>query len=162
MIIYASFVEGHVFISDEAQHLLFEDICQRKHIEACGVLLGHSDSQGNWYVERVQPLQNIFDSPVYFEFAPEELLAVELEHAGEIVGVYHSHPTGFSIASATDRENMQRVNVEEQIPWVWLIVRGPFDMLWQEQRVPSAVIAYHHYEQWGLQEIPVQFVQRQA
>ena len=154
--------KGHVFISDEAQRLVFADICQRKHIEACGVLLGHSDSQGNWYVERVQPLQNIFDSPVYFEFAPEELLAVELEHTGEIVGVYHSHPTGFSVASATDRENMQRVNVEEQIPWVWLIVRGPFDMLWQEQRMPSAVIAYHHYEQWGLQEIPVQFVRRQA
>ena len=157
-----NFPGPHVFISINAEQLLFEDICQRKHIEACGVLLGHIDSQRNWHIEQVRALQNVFHSPVYFEFAPEELLTVELEHPGEIVGVYHSHPTGFSVASATDRENMQRVNVEEQIPWVWLIVRGPFDMLWQEQRVPSAVIAYHHYEQWGLQEIPVQFVQRQA
>jgi len=156
-----NFPGPHVFISINAEQLLFEDICQRKHIEACGVLLGHIDSQRNWHIEQVRALQNTFHSPVYFEFAPEELLTVELEHPGEIVGVYHSHPTGFSVASATDRENMQRVNVEEQIPWVWLIVRGPFDTeqgLWRQ----SAVIAYHHYEQWGLQEIPVQFVQRQA
>jgi len=151
-----------VTISAAARKTLLLDVYKRHRIEACGLLLGSIDDVGNWHAEEVYPLRNIFDSPVYFEFAPEELLAVELEHAGEIVGVYHSHPTGFSVASATDRENMQRVNVEEQIPWVWLIVRGPFDMLWQEQRVPSAVIAYHHYEQWGLQEIPVQFVQRQA
>ena len=64
----------YVFISDEAQQSLFEDVCQRKDIEACGVLLGHIDSQGNWYVERVQPLQNSFQSSVYFEFEPEEFV----------------------------------------------------------------------------------------
>ena len=146
---------AHVLINNNARQLLFEDVCQRRQIEACGVLLGHIDELGNWHVERVQPLQNIFNSPVYFEFAPEELLAVELEHPDELVGVYHSHPTGFSVASATDRENMQQINVEEQIPWVWLIVRGPFDTLWQPEQARSSVIAYHHYEQWGLREIPV-------
>ena len=153
---------AQVTISPDARNTLFNDVCQRPHIEACGILLGHIDSCGNWNIEQAYPLRNIFNSAVYFEFAPEDLLAVELDHPGQIVGVYHSHPTGFSVASATDRENMQRVNVEEQIPWVWLIVRGPFDTLWQEQRVQSSVIAYHHYEQWGLQEIPVQFVQGQA
>ena len=148
--------KAYVFISDEAQQLLFEDICQRKHIEACGVLLGHSDSQGNWHVERVQPLQNSSQSPVYFEFEPEELLAVELEHAGEIVGVYHSHPTGFAVASSTDCENMKRVNVEQQIPWLWLIISGPFDETFQLEQKPP-VIAYHHYEELGLQEIAIQF-----
>ena len=148
--------KAYVFISDEAQQLLFEDICQRKHIEACGVLLGHIDSQGNWHVERVQPLQNSSQSPVYFEFEPEELLAVELEHAGEIVGVYHSHPTGFAVASSTDCENMKRVNVEQQIPWVWLIISGPFDETFEPGQ-KSSMIAYHYYEELELQEIGIEF-----
>src|SRR5437867_11297267 len=94
---------AHVLINNNARQLLFEDVCQRRQIEACGVLLGHIDELGNWHVERVQPLQNIFNSPVYFEFAPEELLAVELEHPDELVGVYHSNPTGFSDYSETVR-----------------------------------------------------------
>ena len=146
---------ARVRLSIQTQDMLFKDVCQRRHIEACGVLLGQIDEEGSWHIEQVHPLRNIFDSPVYFEFAPEDLLEVELEYPGQIVGVYHSHPTGLAVASSTDRENMRRVNVEEQIPWVWLIVRGPFDTLWQPEQARSSVIAYHHYEQWGLREIPV-------
>ncbi|TMC86639.1 MAG: hypothetical protein E6J10_06715, partial [Chloroflexi bacterium] len=111
---------AQVTISLDARNTLFNDVCQRPHIEACGILLGHIDSCGNWNIEQAYPLRNIFNSAVYFEFAPEDLLAVELDHPGQIVGVYHSHPTGFAVASSTDHENMRRVNVEQQIPWVWL------------------------------------------
>ncbi|GAC1378958.1 MAG: hypothetical protein NVS4B7_05400 [Ktedonobacteraceae bacterium] len=151
--------DPHVFISINAQKMLFKDVYQRRHIEACGVLLGYTDQQGNWHIEQVQPLRNVFSSPVYFEFAPEDLLEVELNHPGAIVGVYHSHPTGYNAASATDRSNMKRVNVEEQIPWVWLIVRGPFSTLLQpeQQQAQSALIAYHHYERSGLQQIKLHF-----
>ncbi len=147
---------AQVTISLDARNTLFNDVCQRPHIEACGILLGHIDSCGNWNIEQAYPLRNIFNSAVYFEFAPEDLLAVELDHPGQIVGVYHSHPTGFAVASSTDHENMRRVNVEQQIPWVWLIISGPFDETFEPGQ-KSSMIAYHYYEELELQEIGIEF-----
>ena|ERR1051326_3373344 len=147
---------AQVTISLDAQRTLFKDVCQRPHIEACGILLGSIDGCGDWNIEQACPLRNIFNSAVYFEFAPEELLAVELDHPGQIVGVYHSHPTGLAVASSTDHENMRRVNVEQYIPWVWLIISGPFDETF-EARQKSSIIAYHHYEKLELQEIAIKF-----
>ena len=147
---------AQVTISLDARNTLFNDVCQRPHIEACGILLGHIDSCGNWNIEQAYPLRNIFNSAVYFEFAPEDLLAVELDHPGQIVGVYHSHPTGFAVASSTDHENMRRVNVEQQIPWVWLIISGPFDETFEPGQ-KSSMIAYHYYVELELQEIGIEF-----
>src|SRR5947207_4911045 len=147
---------AQVTISLDARNTLFNDVCQRPHIEACGILLGHIDSCGNWNIEQAYPLRNIFNSAVYFEFAPEDLLAVELDHPVQIVGVYHSHPTGFAVASSTDHENMRRVNVEQQIPWVWLIISGPFDET-VEPGQKSSMIAYHYYEELELQETRIGF-----
>ena len=119
-------------------------------------------SHDYWYVEHAYPLRNIAHSPVYFEFAPEDLLAVELAYPGQLVGVYHSHPTGYARASSTDQENMRRINLEEVIPWVWLIIRGPFDASTQQEdlwNTPTGdkqrVIAYHHYQEGGLQSIAI-------
>ncbi len=147
---------AQVTFSLDARNTMFNDVCQRPHIEACGILLGHIDSCGNWNIEQAYPLRNIFNSAVYFEFAPEDLLAVELDHPGKIVGVYHSHPTGFAVASSTDHENMRRVNVEQQIPWVWLIICGPFDETFEPGQ-KSSMIAYHYYEELELQEIAIEF-----
>ena len=150
--------KSHISLSAEAQKALFVDVYHRRSIEACGVLLGTIDELGNWHVEQARPLRNTFASPVYFEFAPEDLLQVEMEQPDRIVGVYHSHPTGFADASATDRENMKRVNKEQHIPWVWCIIRGPFtDEAAQkhEGRISASLIAaYHHYDE-GLQKIPL-------
>ena len=103
--------------------------------------------------------QTSFDSPVYFEFAPEDLLAVELRYPGQTVGVYHSHPTGFDRASKTDCQNMQRVNQQQHIPWIWLIICGPFDHAFIDHAkgaIPyNSIIAYHHFEDIGLQCIPI-------
>ena len=154
-----------VTISITAHKTLLTDIYERRCIEACGLLTGSIDDLGNWYIDQVHPLRNIFDSPVYFEFAPEDLLAVELDHPGRVVGAYHSHPTGLAVASGTDRENMKRVNVEQQIPWVWFIISGPFDKVVSSlhllqrrtERVPGpGIIAYHHYERHGLRQVPIQ------
>lgn len=152
--------KAYVHLSSEAQKALFVDVYHRSTIEACGVLLGTIDEQGNWHVEQAHPLRNIFASPIYFEFAPEDLLEVEMEQPGRIIGVYHSHPTGFADASSTDRENMRRVNKEQQIPWVWCIIRGPFTDVAAEQTqggriTPPLLHAYHHYEQEGLLQIPI-------
>jgi len=151
--------KAQVVLSIDVQKTLLQDVSQRSHIEACGVLLGTIDSDGNWYIRQAQPLPNIFASAVYFEFAPEDLLEVELAYPGQIVGVYHSHPGGFASASSTDRENMQRVNQEQHIPWVWLIIYGPFDEAFarqsQEFISPESILAYHHYETEGLCRITV-------
>src|SRR5579863_672479 len=139
-----------VSLSSNVQKDLLKDVCQRSNIEACGLLLGCCDEQGNWHIEQVYPMRNMFSSPVYFEFSPEELVTAELEHPGQIVGVYHSHPTGLAKASSTDRENMQRVNCEQDIPWVWLIISGPFTPAFQhKQSIESSVVAYHHYKKLG-------------
>ncbi len=151
---------ARVTVSVNAQDTLCKDVCQRSCIEACGLLLGHIDDQGDWHIERAYPLRNICNSPVYFEFAPEDLLAAELDYPNEIVGVYHSHPTGLAVASSTDRDNMKRVNQEELIPWVWLIISGPFNgtfKLQGGQVKGSPIVAYHHYDDLGLCQIMVQF-----
>lgn len=152
---------GEVILSARAQKILSQDIRQRRHIEACGLLIGQIDAQGNWQVEHIHPLRNIFNSPVYFEFAPEDLLMAELDYPDHIIGVYHSHPTGFARASSTDRENMQRVNIEEQIPWIWLIVSGPFNEQFTITEkgctAGTSIIAYHHYQQKGLVKLPIRF-----
>lgn len=149
-------------LSSTAQQTILEDITQRSQIEACGVLLGTIDPTGNWVVEQVQPLTNSASSPVYFEFEPAELLQVELTHPDRIIGVYHSHPTGFPQASKTDRDNMKRVNRQQNIPWVWLIISGPFDKTFLQQAqdapeiLPTApLIAYHHFISGGLQRIAI-------
>src|SRR5712692_2288562 len=156
---------AQAIISVQAQHILLKDTYRRKHIEACGLLTGCIDEGENWHIELAHPLRNIFDSPVYFEFSPEDVLAIELDHPGQIIGAYHSHPTGLAIASSTDRQNMKRVNVAQQIPWVWLIISGPFDtvlssfqqMQRRVKRVTGpSIIAYHHYQQKGLRQISIQ------
>lgn len=147
-----------LILSACAQKTLLQDVQERSKIEACGLLTGRVDGQGNWLVEQAHPLHNISQSPVSFEFAPEELLNFELEHPGETIGVYHSHPTGYPEASSTDRQNMRRVNVEQQIPWAWLIICGPFSgrYLSQHNQLASySLVAYHHYTSVGLRQLHV-------
>lgn len=159
--------DAWVRVSAAARKTLLLDVYKRRRIEACGVLLGTIDEAGNWHVEAAHPLRNPFDSPVYFEFAPEDLLQVDLLYPGRIIGAYHSHPNGYARASGTDRKNMKRVNVEQRIPWVWLIISGPFgraETFIQEEQdflsiaSVSSFIGYHHYEDKELQSIEIRFV----
>ena len=162
---------SQVIISIKAQYILLKDTYRRRHIEACGLLTGCIDEGGNWHIEQAHPLRNIYDSPVYFEFSPEDVLAIELDNPGQIIGAYHSHPTGLSTASSTDRQNMKRINLEQQIPWVWLIISGPFDESSASfRRVRGrtrnakgpAIVAYHHYKGLGLQQVSIQFARPPA
>jgi proteasome lid subunit RPN8/RPN11 len=160
--------KGLVTLNQIALQEMVSDVYQRADIEACGVLIG-SLANDYWYVEQAYPLRNIAHSAVYFEFAPEDLLAVELAYPGQVIGVYHSHPTGYARASRTDQKNMRRINLEQAIPWVWLIICGPFDESTQQEdlwdcrgdplRSPTGykqrITAYHHYEERGLQTIPI-------
>jgi proteasome lid subunit RPN8/RPN11 len=154
---------ARVLLATPAWKTLLLDVCARREIEACGALLGTIDQEGNWRIAEAVPLRNVSASPVYFEFEPAELLAVDLEHPGRMIGVYHSHPAGPLMASSTDQQNMRRVNLEQQIPWVWLILSGPFSSSppGEAKITLKGVIAYHHYRDLGLQRIPIQRVEQE-
>jgi proteasome lid subunit RPN8/RPN11 len=161
---------GKVVLPRGVQRALLHDIWGRREIEACGLLRGERDAGGNWRIVAVHPLPNVAESPVSFEFAPEDVLQLELTYPGQIIGVYHSHPGGPYGASGTDRETMRRVNKEQQIPWVWLILCGPFteslplaaaaagDLVaeatcarWLTERL----LAYYHDPREGLRQVVV-------
>ena len=152
--------QAKLILSRASQQQIRADIYHRRQIEACGLLTGRRDEEGNWLVQQAHPLPNIFNSPVYFEFAPEDVLAIDLAYPDQVIGAYHSHPSGPPRASSTDRDNMQRVNVEQQIPWAWLIASGPFE----HPKAPlddsvslstERLVAYHHYDDLGLRQLHV-------
>ena len=73
-----------VTISINAHKTLLTDIYERRCIEACGLLTGSIDDLGNWHIDQAHPLRNIFDLPVYFEFAPEEILQLSSTTRGKL------------------------------------------------------------------------------
>ena len=69
-------------------------------LEACGLLAGKQDT-----VEAVLKVRNAEQSPVRFRMDPQEQFnAFEWIEANglELIGIYHSHPSGPETASATD------------------------------------------------------------
>ena len=69
-------------------------------LEACGLLAGKQDS-----VETVLRVRNADQSPVRFRMdAQEQYNAFEWidAHGLDLVGIFHSHPSGPEIASPTD------------------------------------------------------------
>lgn len=77
-------------------------------MEACGVFVGERDGDLR-RVTAVRRVPNVADAPrVRYELDPEATLAVFDEAAAtgmEVVGFYHSHPSGPGRPSTTDREH---------------------------------------------------------
>lgn len=71
-------------------------------LEACGLLLGQDGR-----IEGLHPCGNVHPEPArHFEIDPQALIdAHRTARAGgpEIIGYYHSHPSGLPEPSATDR-----------------------------------------------------------
>lgn len=72
--------------------------------ECCGLLFGSGDR-----IETLTPARNVAaERSRHFEIDPAALLsAFKAMRTGgpEVVGYYHSHPTGDCVPSATDREH---------------------------------------------------------
>lgn len=69
-------------------------------LEACGLLAGRNEQ-----VEYVIPVRNQAQSPIRFIMDPyEQLDAFEWidSHGLDLLGIFHSHPTGPETVSATD------------------------------------------------------------
>ena len=75
-------------------------VAEQAPLEACGLLAGKQDS-----VEAVLKVRNAAQSPVRFRMDPQEqynaLMWIE-DNELDLVGIYHSHPSGPETASATD------------------------------------------------------------
>lgn len=70
--------------------------------EACGLVAGNDVRTKHLY-----PVENIRRSPIAYEMDPVEQLRamIDLEQRGwELIAIYHSHPNGPPVPSATDVE----------------------------------------------------------
>ncbi|HKT86565.1 MAG TPA: M67 family metallopeptidase [Novosphingobium sp.] len=93
--------------------------------ECCGVLLGRGDR-----IEEVMPAANLAERPeIRFEIDPVVLLAAHKAARArevQVIGYYHSHPSGRAVPSPTDRE---RASGDGRI---WAIVAGDEVAFWQD------------------------------
>ncbi len=107
--------------------------------ECCGLLLGQV-SAGGVCIEKAAPAQNIADDRLTrFEIDPAALLAAhKAARAGgpQIVGYYHSHPTGHPVPSATDCEH---ASGDARI---WAIVAGGEVAFWRDGEQGFAAMAW--------------------
>jgi len=80
--------------------LMRRHVIAQAPLEACGLLAGKQNA-----VEAVLKVRNAEQSPVRFRMDPQEQFnAFEWIEANglEMIGIYHSHPSGPETASATD------------------------------------------------------------
>jgi proteasome lid subunit RPN8/RPN11 len=93
--------------------------------EACGLLLG----EGGWITE-ARATANVHPAPAtHFELDPQALIdALRAARAGgpEVVGYYHSHPSGPPEPSATDRASASGAGR------VWAIIARDDVRFWQD------------------------------
>jgi len=94
--------KGQVAIDQIAFQSIFAHASDAVPHECCGLLLGE-----NGAITHTQPTANVHPDPErHFEIDPKALIAAhKAERAGgpQVIGYYHSHPTGDPEPSATDR-----------------------------------------------------------
>lgn len=119
---------------------MLRHVQQHAPLEACGLLAGKNDR-----VEEVILVRNQAESPVRFVMDPyEQLQAFEWieSRALELIGIFHSHPTGPETASVTDIQEA----AYEVVHVIWSRIQGEWKArgFWltngQVREVPLAVL----------------------
>ncbi|HSG41617.1 MAG TPA: M67 family metallopeptidase [Anaerolineales bacterium] len=93
-------MKSHLLLRKRQVHEITEYLEDYVPLEACGLLAGKNDR-----VEKVFFVRNQAQSPVRFVMDPsEQLKAFEWIEDNELdlLGIFHSHPTGPETASPTD------------------------------------------------------------
>ncbi|CUH97013.1 hypothetical protein P22_3139 [Propionispora sp. 2/2-37] len=92
------------------QKAAYEDIVRQALAavpeEACGLLGGTVDEDGNKVIRKVYPLTNTDHSPEHFSMDPKEQFAAVKDMRGQgwsLLGNYHSHPASPSRPSEEDK-----------------------------------------------------------
>jgi len=95
-------------VAREALEAMVAEAAQAAPGEACGLLLGPSNRDGGERIEQARPAANVALDPArHFEIDPQALIdAHRAERGGgpQLLGYYHSHPSGPPEPSKTDRE----------------------------------------------------------
>ena len=89
-----------LILNQDQYDTMLQHMAEHAPLEACGLLAGK-----NSRVRHVLPILNQAQSPVRFMMDPyEQLQAFQwIDSRGlELVGIFHSHPAGPEIISATD------------------------------------------------------------
>ncbi|SEJ22899.1 Proteasome lid subunit RPN8/RPN11, contains Jab1/MPN metalloenzyme (JAMM) motif [Sphingomonas sp. OV641] len=93
-------------------------------VETCGLLLGNDND-----VDAIEPCANVHPTPAtHFEIDPAALFrALRRARAGgpQVIGHYHSHPSGIAAPSATDAVQAAADGA------FWLIVAGSDLTAWR-------------------------------
>jgi len=93
-------MKPHLILSKQQVHNITDYLNGHLPMEACGLLAGKNDR-----VEKVFFVQNQAQSPVRFVMDPyEQLKAFDWidDNGLELLGIFHSHPSGPETASPTD------------------------------------------------------------
>ncbi len=112
----------HLWISADSWQAMLRHVRSCAPEEACGLLGG-----GSGRATVVLPVENMSHSPVRFRMKPEAQIRamMELEVSGqELVGIFHSHPSGPSAPSVTDA-------AEAAYPEVAYLVWSPSGQGWR-------------------------------
>ncbi|HMT48039.1 MAG: hypothetical protein RL702_765 [Pseudomonadota bacterium] len=112
-------------LTSGAKATLLEEATRAFPYECCGLLLGQGSR-----IETALPCTNVHPDPArHFEIDPAALIAAHRAARGgghQVLGYYHSHPTGRAEPSPTDRAQSSGDGR------IWAIVAGGTVALWRD------------------------------
>jgi proteasome lid subunit RPN8/RPN11 len=113
-------------LTSGAHATLLEEAAAAHPRECCGLLLGEG-----LRISEVRPAANVHPRPdCHFEIDPAALIAAHrAARSGgpQVLGYYHSHPTGLAQPSATDRA------MASGDGRIWAIVAGETVLCWRDE-----------------------------
>jgi proteasome lid subunit RPN8/RPN11 len=119
--------------------ILLDEAAKAAPEECCGLLLGPESGQGG-RIETARAAVNIADDRhLRFEIDPLALLAAHKRARGggpQVLGYYHSHPTGHPVPSATDCEHSTGDSR------IWAIIAGSEVAFWRDSGNGFAPLAF--------------------
>lgn len=126
---------GDVPIPGKVRRAMFAAAANAFPDEACGILLGRA---GRITIAREG--RNVHPEPsTHFEIDPQQLIAAhraEREGGLNVMGYFHSHPTGDPHPSETDRA------LAAGDGKVWAIIGGEKLILWQDEPNRFCALSY--------------------
>ncbi len=129
----------HVEVAREVVDQIIAEAGKAHPHEACGILLGKGDR-----IAQCHATQNVHPSPeTHFEIDPQALIdAHRGARAGgpQVIGYYHSHPTGSAVPSATDRE------MASGDGRIWAIIARDEVRFWKDEQQGFASLSYEVIE----------------
>lgn len=112
-------------VAREALEAMVAEAAQAAPNEACGLLLG-----GEGRIAEARPAVNVaLDPERHFEIDPQALIDAHRAERGRgpaLLGYFHSHPTGSTEPSASDRE---QASGDDK---VWAIVASGLVRFWRD------------------------------